>query len=149
MNVFNLKSTVRIFEAVVLVAGAMLCVRSVEAQTTPTNIQISNGVLQTPVHRLGVNLGDQGYWDSGQMTKNLVFTNPGFEGLKYRVIFHCETVTGNTCQDDNGFNGQPTGYWQNASYLVITGNSYGVSGTLVNNTANPTKLRQLWADAAV
>ncbi len=107
------------------------------SQTTPTNIQITGNVLQTPVHRLGVNLGDQTYWDSGQMMKNLVFQNPGFEGLKYRSIMKCAIVTANTCTDDNNFSPQPTGFWTGASYEIISGASTGVTGTVVSSTKNP------------
>jgi hypothetical protein len=102
----------------------------------PTNVQISGNVVQTPVHRLGVNLGDQDYWDSGQMLKNLVFRNPGFEGLKYRVIFHCAAVTANTCTDDNEFNGQATGFWNNQTYQVLSGTAAGTNGTVVVSTNN-------------
>ncbi len=104
------------------------------AQTLATDIQISGSVLQTPVHRLGVNLGDQGYWDSGQLLKNLIFENPGFEGLKYRVIFHCASVTPNSCTDDNGYNGQPVNYWKDGTYLVLSGTAAGASGIVQANT---------------
>src|ERR1700676_2381120 len=87
----------------------------------PTNIQVASTVQQASVFRLGVNLGDNGYYDSAQIMKNLIFENPGFEGLKYRVIFHCATVTANTCQDDNQWNAQPAGFWNGGSYRVITG----------------------------
>jgi len=53
---------------------------------TATNIAVTNVVQQPSVKRLGVNLGDQTYWDSGQLLKNLVFQNPGFEAEKYRSI---------------------------------------------------------------
>src|SRR5580698_1567093 len=106
------------------------------AQSSPTTIQVSGAVQQASVSRLGVNLSDQTYWDSGQMMKNLVFQNPGFEGLKYRVIFHCDAVTANTCTDDNQFNAQPTGFWKGGSYLIMTGNSAGVAGTVLASTNN-------------
>jgi hypothetical protein len=83
-----------------------------------------------------VNLGDEDYWDSGQMTKNLILENPGFEGLSYRVIFHCDAVTGNSCTDDNQYNAQPSGFWVGGSYEVMSGNALGSTGTVtgfVNN----------------
>ena len=106
------------------------------AQSSSTTIQVSGAVQQASVNRLGVNLSDQTYWDSGQMLKNLVFQNPGFEGLKYRVIFHCDAVTASTCTDDNQFNAQPTGFWNGGSYQVMTGNSAGATGTVVSSTNN-------------
>ena len=109
-----------------------------EAQTAPTNVQVSGTVLQTTVHRLGVNLGDNGYYDSAQMLKNLVFENPGFEGLQYRVIFKCSVVTGNTCQDDNQWNGQLTGFWNGGTYLVLSGNAAGTTGKVVSQVGAST-----------
>jgi hypothetical protein len=103
---------------------------------TPTDIQVSGSVVQPSVNRLGINLGDQSFYDSGQMMKNLVFKNPGFEGLMYRVIFHCDAVTANTCTDDNQYNAQPTGYWKGASYRIMTGASAGTTGTITANTNN-------------
>jgi hypothetical protein len=108
------------------------------AQSTPTNVQISGTVLQAPVHRLGVNLGDNDFWDSSQMMKNLVFENPGFEGLQYRVIFHCDVVTANTCQDDNQFNAQPAGFWKGGNFLVMSGSQAGTTGTVIASTVSGT-----------
>ncbi len=104
---------------------------------TPTNVQITSAVQQPLVHRLGVNLGDQGYWDSGQMLKNLVFQNPGFEGLKYRSILKCALVTANTCTDDNQYSSQPTGFWSGGSYEIMSGASKGLTGKVVSSTKNP------------
>jgi hypothetical protein len=129
-------SSIGSFFFLALLALTLNCARTSEAQTTATNIQVSGSVQQASVSRLGVNLSDQTYWDSGQMMKNLTFQNPGFEGLKYRVIFHCASATANTCTDDNQFNAQPTGYWNGASYRIMTGNSAGITGTIVTNTNN-------------
>jgi Chitobiase/beta-hexosaminidase C-terminal domain len=126
------------FSFLLILAVAISCGLRGHAQTTPTNVQINGTVLQSSVHRLGVNLGDQNYWDSGQMMKNLIFENPGFEGLKYRVIFHCGAVTANTCLDDNQYNGQAANYWKGGTYLVISGNSAGATGSVVSNTAAST-----------
>ena len=141
MKVATLKSTSKFLQSFFLLAGAMLCATASKAQTTPTVIQISNSVVQSGTHRLGINLGDQGYWDSGQMMKNLVFTNPGFEGLKYRVILHCSSVTATTCMDDNEYNGQSNGYWTGGSYRVITGAANGATGSVLNNTLSATPCR--------
>ena len=45
-----------------------------------TNIAIENTTLQPSVKRLGMNLGTVDFYDSGQMTQNLIMQNPGFEG---------------------------------------------------------------------
>ncbi|HEY9126156.1 MAG TPA: hypothetical protein VIM62_03475, partial [Acidobacteriaceae bacterium] len=108
-----------------------------DAQTSPTNIQISGAVQQPSVNRLGINLGDQGFYDSSQMLKNLIFQNPGFEGEKYRSIMVCYAASANTCTDDNQYSPQPTGFWNGATYTVLTGKSAGMTGTIVSSTKNP------------
>jgi hypothetical protein len=106
------------------------------SQSTVTNIQVSSTVQQSDVTRLGINLGDQSYYDSGQMMKNLVFQNPGFEGLVYRSIMHCAVVSGNTCTDSNQYSPQPTGFWTGGTYEVLSGNSAGTTGNVVSSTQN-------------
>src|SRR5580658_2568802 len=124
----------RYFLLLALIILTLIYPKRSQAQSTPTTIQITGAVQQASVSRLGVNLSDETYWDSGQMTKNLVFENPGFEGLKYRVIFHCATVTANSCMDDNQFNAQLANFWAGGSYLVMSGNAAGTTGTMVSNT---------------
>ena len=43
-----------------------------------TDVDVTNTVLLTGAKRLGINIGGQNYYDSGQMLRNLVFTNPGY-----------------------------------------------------------------------
>ena len=106
--------------------------------TTPTNIQISNAYVQPSVTRLGINLGDQTSYDSGQMLKNVVFGNSGFEGMKYRSILNCVVVAANTCTDTNTYSHQPTGFWTGGTYLVVSGAQTGVAGKIVASVAIPT-----------
>src|SRR5271156_3552156 len=90
------------------------------AQTaTSTNIQITGTYVQPSVTRLGINLGDQTSYDSGQMLKNLVFGNSGFEGMKYRSVLNCVVVGANTCTDTNTYSHQPSGFWTGGTYLVV------------------------------
>jgi len=121
---------------VVLPLILILLSRIASAQTA-TNIAVTNVIQQSTVKRLGVNLGDQTYWDSGQLLKNLIFQNPGFEAGKYRSIMICAAVTGNTCTDDNEYSPMPTGFWKGATYSVLSGKSTGASGTVVSSTKNP------------
>jgi len=118
---------------------AFVCATSGFAQTTATNIQVTSAIQQSSVKRLGINLGDQTYWDSGQIMKNLVFANPGFEAMKYRSIMVCASVTANSCTDDNEYSPMPTGYWNGATYSLLSGKSVGVTGKVVSSTKNPTK----------
>jgi len=120
-----------------VIAGAALDPANGLAQSTTTDIQVTGTVQQSSVSRLGVNLSDQTYWDSGQMLKNLVFINPGFEPLKYRSILHCSAVTASTCTDDNQYSPQPSGFWGGGSYTVLSGVASGVSGMVTSSTKNP------------
>ena len=43
----------------------------------------------------------------------------------------------NSCTDDNQSSPMPTGYWNGATYSVLSGKSVGVSGTVVSSTKNP------------
>jgi len=117
--------------------GAALAASS-RAQPTSTVVQVTSGVQQSLVKRLGVNLGDQSFYDSGQMLKNLVFLNPGFEAMKYRSIMICSSVSSNTCTDDNNYSPQPTGFWTGGTYQILSGTSNGASGKVVSSTKNPT-----------
>jgi alpha-L-arabinofuranosidase len=117
-----------------LILILLSCIASAQ---TATNVAVTNVIQQSTVKRLGVNLGDQTYWDSGQLLKNLVFQNPGFEAGKYRSIMICAAVTGNTCTDDNEYSPMTTGFWKGATYSVLSGKSTGASGTVVSSTKNP------------
>ena len=116
---------------------ALVCAVPSIAQSTATNIQVTSAAQQTSVKRLGVNLGDETYWDSGQITKNLVFQNPGFEAMKYRSIMVCAAVSSNTCTDDNQYSPQPTGFWTGGTYTILSGNAAGTTGSIVSSTQNP------------
>ena len=113
------------------------------AQTTTVNV--GSTVIQSPVKRFGINIGTPNYYDSGQITKNLVFTNPSFEGEIYQSTIRCASPTANSCTDQNIYSGFPVGFWNNASYSVISGAAAGRSGTVCsfsganyNNGVNPT-----------
>jgi len=49
----------------------------------------------------------------------------------------CAAVTANTCTDDNEYSPMPTGYWNGATYSVLSGGSVGTSGTVISSTKNP------------
>lgn len=122
---------------VLTVAGVLAGALTSDAQTTATNIQMTSTVQQPSVKRLGINLADQTFYDSGQMLKNLIFQNPGFEAEKYRSIMICNAVTANTCTDDNEYSPQPTGFWTGGTYTILSGKSAGMTGSIVASTKNP------------
>lgn len=100
-----------------------------------TNIEIRNEVIQPSVKRLGINLGDQSYYDSGQLMKNLVFRNPGFEGMSYRSAIRCGSTTANSCTDENEYANWPADFWTGATFEVIHGAAQGRTGTITASSA--------------
>ncbi len=76
--------------------GASLVILIAAPSLTGSNstvIEITNQVIQPSVKRLGINLGSATSYDSGQIMKNLLFRNPGFEGEIYQSIIRCVSVT--------------------------------------------------------
>ena len=112
-----------------LLAGCQL-----QSQMT-TNIQILDTVVQAGPQRLGINLGDQTYSGAGQMLKNLISRNAGFEGMKYRSILRCSVASTDSCVYDDSSNPQPSGFWSGGTYRVISGNSMGTMGYVIASNA--------------
>jgi hypothetical protein len=95
-----------------------------------TNIAIGNTILQSPVKRFGINLGGPNNYDSGQMMKNLLFSNPGFEAEVYQSTVQCFSGTATTCTDSNLYSGWPTGFWNGATFEFFYGTAQGRTGTV-------------------
>src|SRR4051794_23427368 len=76
-----------------------------------TNIAVGATVLQPATRRLGINLGQDNYYDSGQLMKNLIFRNPGFEGEIYQSTIRCGGGTATSCTDENIYTAWPAGFW--------------------------------------
>src|SRR2546428_565834 len=89
-------------------------------------------VVVPAVKRFGINLGWMNYYDSGQIMKNLIFRNPGFEGQIYHSIVRVGSSRGTATGfvDENNNTLWPTGFWNGASYEVIVGTAKGRSGTI-------------------
>ena len=64
-----------------------------------THLRVTSQVILSGVTRLGVNLGEQNFYDSGQMLKNLLYRNPEFAEMTYRSILHCEAGGVGRCVD--------------------------------------------------
>ena len=106
------------------------------AWTQPTNITVGSTVLQSPIKRFGINLGNVNLYDSGQMMKNLIFANPSFEGEIWNSTVRCNYGTATYCQDDDPYSAWPTGFWPNgAKYSFFYGSAQGRTGTLSSFTA--------------
>jgi len=100
-----------------------------------TNIDVSTNVAVPAVKRFGLNLGWATNYDSGQIMKNLLFRNPGFEGQIYRSIVRCVTGTPDGFVDENPTAHWPSGFWNGASFEVIVGSAKGRTGTISTSAA--------------
>jgi alpha-L-arabinofuranosidase len=107
----------------------------IRAASGITNVAITNKAIQNEVKRLGINLGGQDYYDSGQMLKDLVFTNPGFEGETWQAILHCEGLSNTSCTDPNQWNQWPADFLKGAQFEFISGAAAGVTGTVLSSLA--------------
>ena len=99
-----------------------------------TNFEIGTTVQQSPVKHLGVNLSIQTYYDSGQMLRNLLYRNPGFEGETWQSVLECVAVTATSCTDENIYNVWPANFLVGATYEVINGAAAGETGTITAST---------------
>ena len=101
-----------------------------DAATAVTQLRVTNEVILARVTRLGVNLGEQNFYDSGQMLKNLLSRNPEFAGMTYRSILHCETGGVGRCVDTRPGINFPADFWNGAKYEVLEGAAVGQRGTV-------------------
>jgi hypothetical protein len=104
-----------------------------EGSAGVTHFRVTNRVILPNVTRLGINLGEQTYYDSGQMTKNLLYRNPGFEGMEYRSILHCLVGGIGSCIDTRHAFQWPAGFWDGAHYEVLDGNASGQRGEVTTS----------------
>jgi alpha-L-arabinofuranosidase len=109
--------------------------RSQRPSSRITNIEVTDAVVQRDVKRLGINIGGQNYYDSGQMLRNLIFNNPGFEGETWQSILQCEGQSATSCTDPNQWNQWPVNFLKGAQFEVISGRANGASGTVTSSTA--------------
>ncbi len=103
--------------------------------TDVTDIEISRDVRHGGVKPFGINLSDQSFYDSGQMLKNLVFRNPGFEGETWQSILRCKTVENQTCVDDSLYSVWPANFVAGASYEILSGAAKGARGNILDSGA--------------
>ncbi len=104
--------------------------------TNVTDIAIADTVKQSGVKRLGMNIAGQDYYDSGQMLRNLVFRNPGFEGETWQTILQCKVVTATSCTDANQYTTWPADFIKGAQFEFIHGAAAGETGTVLSSSLN-------------
>ncbi len=107
---------------------------NVQDQTAPTRITIGTHVLRRNVQRFGINLAGQNFYDSGQVLRNLVARNPGFQGQTWQSILRCSTFTRTTCTSSR--TAWPSGFLVNATFQVATGSAAGTHGTIRTSSAD-------------
>jgi len=113
-------------------ASFLAAQRTSGAGETVTRLRVTNQTIVPGVKRLGMNLGFQDFYDAGQMTKNLLFRNPGFEGMTYRTIFHCQAGGSSLCVDKRQGVQFPADFWVGATYEVLDGAAVGRRGSVVS-----------------
>jgi hypothetical protein len=113
-------------------AGSSDWSNTAHAPTAVTTVSLTGESLRTGVRRLGMNLGHPTYWDSGLITRNLLFRNPGFEGLLYRSVVRCTSLQATSW--GHGYTDWTAGFWNGGTFDVITGTGAGRSGTISQYT---------------
>jgi alpha-L-arabinofuranosidase len=111
---------------------------SAQPATTITDIHIGGNVIHSDVKRFGINIGGQNFYDSGQMMRNLVASNPGFEGEMWQSILRCATASATRCTEANQWNQWPANFLKNGQFEFISGPAVGTIGTITqSDAANP------------
>ncbi len=111
----------------------LLCICPLAAQVT--HITITPRPLQRNVKRFGINLSGQSFYDSGQMLRNLIARNPGFEGGTWQTILRCKRFTRDTCTDANPYTVWPAHFMDGARFEVLSGPAAGTRGTVTSSVA--------------
>ena len=111
--------------------------QSPASSSSSTSIAIGTEVLHHDVQRFGINLTGQTFYDSGQMLKNLVSRNPGFEGETWQANFRCKSATTTSCSQNDAHIAWPSGFLDDASFQIISGPARGASGTVASSFAAP------------
>ena len=108
-----------------------------------STLQISETVRLSGAKRLGMNLGSHSQWGAEQLLKNVI-VNPGFESGEYGMIFLTFAgATGTRVQadywqtvwnNDTFLIGQPAGFWDGATFEILSGPAAGRTGTISSFT---------------
>src|SRR4051812_46859858 len=91
----------------------------------PTNIVIGSKIIRTGVKRFGMNLSGQTNYDSGQMLRDLTFSNPGFEGEIWQTVLQCKFVDGNSCADNDEWTLWPADFAKGGKFEFFSGAARG------------------------
>jgi hypothetical protein len=126
-----------IFKAACLIA-IMLTFAQVGASQSATVTLNESTILQASPHRIGINIGSETYYDSGQILKNLLAEdNAGFEPFQLRQIWAQEVSgTTTTFQTNNQYVQIPANRLVGASYKIVESSTaaLGCAGVIAGNT---------------
>ncbi len=118
--------------------SVFLCFFASLAQAQTITPDESTVILQAP-KKIGINLNGPTYYQGGEIYKNLLWRNPGFEPDLYRdkfVAFKAGTST--TFPSPNGYDPVAPNFWAGATFRLYRGTSPRTdvcSGTIAGNTA--------------
>lgn len=126
-----------LFKSLPFLGWLFLTLQPAMAQEPPAHYQVAPTAVYDKPERIGVNIGTWTTYGAQQLNSNILM-NPGFEGDIDRVFVFVNSTTWNTFFDQPGW-GYDDGYWDGASYRVMSGASEGATGTVVSSLyANPT-----------
>jgi hypothetical protein len=108
----------------------------------PTKITIGSRVIRSNVKRMGMNMSGQTYYDSGQMMRDLIFRNPGFEGEIWQTVLECKFVKGDSCADSDEWTWWPDGFAKGGTFEFFFGAAKGQTGIVAGNTVAASSAHQ-------
>jgi alpha-L-arabinofuranosidase len=117
------------------ICALMLCASWLLHGQQSSMIVVEDRTLHGGVKRLGINLGASTSFDSRMILRNLITHNPGFEGEEWQSILECATVMVDSCTDASSSGSWPEGFFDGASYEVLTGAARGQRGTILHSSA--------------
>ncbi len=142
MTLFR-KHTIALTTIIATLGIVWLLTQSVgaNAQSNPTQINISDQVQHVNVKNFGINIGSVDQFGAAQVLKSPII-NPGFEAGEFSMIVLAkEGSNGQQIIQDNWesswtsqFAGHPEGFWNGATYEFLSGPAKGRTGTVAEFT---------------
>jgi hypothetical protein len=102
------------------------------SKTLPTILTVGLLPVLTDVPRIGVNLSGWTTYGAEQFQSNIVM-NPGFEPVIDRTMVIVQNPTSTGFSHHSTWPAYADNFWKNATFEVLSGQSAGVSGTMVSS----------------
>lgn len=100
-----------------------------------TTIALATNVVVSGVRPFGINMAQVNYYDSGQVMKELLFRNPGFEGMLFQSVVRVGSGNASQAVEDQPFTQWPSGFWDGAAYEFAWGVASGRAGVVTHSMA--------------